>query len=258
MTADPGGPARLRVRPVQAAYRQVAEQLRDQIVSGALPSGSRLPSETELGSMFGVSRSTVREALRQLASQHLIDTTRGATGGSFVAAPDAGLIADNLGGSLGLLVNSRSMSVDNLLEARLLLEPHAARLAAERATAEDLDELRRTVERTGHLDPDEGFTVHWDFHTTLVSISGNPLLHVMCQPINVVLSGRMHRDRVARQAWEGIDEDHAKVYEAVAGGEADTAEDPGARTPPEPPPALRAHGGLAASFSRGTSFRGCG
>ncbi|MFR9728354.1 FadR/GntR family transcriptional regulator [Saccharopolyspora sp. MS10] len=218
------GSARLRVRPVQAAYRQVAEQLRTQIVSGALPSGSRLPSETELGSMFGVSRSTVREALRQLASQHLIDTTRGVTGGSFVASPDAGAIADNLGGSLGLLVNSRTMSVDHLLEARLLLEPYAARQAAERATPEDLEALARTVGRTGHLDPDDGFTVHWDFHTTLVSISGNPLLHVMCSPINAVLRGRMHRDRVGRQAWESIDEDHAKVYEAVAGGEAETAE----------------------------------
>ncbi|MEU6130802.1 FadR/GntR family transcriptional regulator [Saccharopolyspora sp. NPDC047091] len=219
-----GESAKLRVRPVQAAYRQVAEQLRDQIVSGALPSGSRLPSETELGSMFGVSRSTVREALRQLASQHLIDTTRGVTGGSFVAAPDAGLIADNLGGSLGLLVNSRGMTVDNLIEARLLLEPNAARLAAERADEDGLAELRRTVEGTGHLDPDEGFTVHWDFHTTLVSISGNPLLHVMCSPINAVLRGRMHRDRISRPAWDGIDEDHVKIYEAVAGGEADIAE----------------------------------
>ncbi len=223
MTADDG--AKLRVRPVQAAYRQVAEQLRDQIVSGALPSGAKLPSEAELGGMFGVSRSTVREALRLLASQHLIDTARGVTGGSFVASPDAGAVAEHLGGTLGLLVNARNMSVDNLLEARLLLEPPAARLAAERADAADLAELRETTEKTGHLHPDEGFAVHWDFHTTLVAASGNPLLRMMCQPVNAVLRTRLHRERVAREVWENIDAEHARVHEAVAAGDAGTAEE---------------------------------
>ncbi|MBB4689404.1 FadR/GntR family transcriptional regulator [Amycolatopsis jiangsuensis] len=214
----------LRVQRVQAAYRQVANQLREQIIGGALPTGTRLPSEAELCTMFGVSRSTVREALRLLASQQLIDTTRGVTGGSFVAAPDAGAVAENLGGTLGLLVNTNSLSVDNLVEARLMIEPPAARLAAERAGEVDLESLRRTLEQTAQLHPDKGFVLHWDFHTTLVSVTGNPLLRLMCQPVNSVLRSRLHRERVDPRRWAEIDADHERIYAAVAGGDGDAAE----------------------------------
>ncbi|MDQ0381526.1 FadR/GntR family transcriptional regulator [Amycolatopsis thermophila] len=214
----------LRVRRVQAAYVQVANQLREQIIGGALPTGTRLPSEAELCTLFGVSRSTVREALRLLASQQLIDTTRGVTGGSFVAAPDTGTVAENLGGTLGLLVNANNLSVDNLIEARLLIEPPAARFAAERAGEVDLESLRRTMDETAQLHPDKGFVLHWDFHTTLVSITGNPLLRLMCQPVNVVLRSRLHRERVAPERWAEIDADHERIYEAVAAGDGETAE----------------------------------
>jgi GntR family transcriptional repressor for pyruvate dehydrogenase complex len=90
-----------RVRP---AYRQVADELRNQIVAGLLPAGHRLPNEAELSRAFGVSRSTVREALRVLTSQHLIETLRGVRGGSFVAAPDPARMVEDIGGALGVLV----------------------------------------------------------------------------------------------------------------------------------------------------------
>ena len=72
------------------AYQTLADDLRAQIVAGRLRPGERLPTEPQLCARFGLSRSTVREALRLLASQHLIVTTRGVTGGSFVAQPSAG------------------------------------------------------------------------------------------------------------------------------------------------------------------------
>jgi DNA-binding transcriptional MocR family regulator len=90
-----------RVRP---AYRQVADELRSQIMRGALAPGERLPSEAELSRAFGVSRSTVREALRSLTSQHLIETLRGVQGGSFVAAPDPARVVEDVGSALGVLV----------------------------------------------------------------------------------------------------------------------------------------------------------
>lgn len=224
MSDDPAPSSGLRVRRVRAAYRQVADQLREQILTGELASGTRLPSESELARLFGVSRSTVREALRVLASQHLIDTTRGVTGGSFVSNPDTESVADNLGGTLGLLVSTQSMTVSDLLEARLILEPSAARLATERADAEALELLRATVASTSELAPARGFVVHWDFHTTLVSATGNPLLQLMCRPINQVLRSRLDRDRLGRSEWERVDSDHVEIYEAVASGDADAAE----------------------------------
>jgi GntR family transcriptional repressor for pyruvate dehydrogenase complex len=70
----------LGIQPVKTAYQQVADQLRSLILGGDLSPGDRLPPESELIELFGVSRGTVREALRALASQGLITTSRGATG----------------------------------------------------------------------------------------------------------------------------------------------------------------------------------
>jgi DNA-binding GntR family transcriptional regulator len=89
-----------RVRP---AYQQVADQLRDRILDGSLTSGDRLPTEIELSEIFGVSRSTIREALRVLASKDLIRTTRGTTGGTFVARVQFDQVSDYLEMSLGLM-----------------------------------------------------------------------------------------------------------------------------------------------------------
>lgn len=219
-----GGRHGLQVQRVQSAYRQVADQLKEQIVTGVLVVGTRLPSESELAKLFGVSRSTVREALRLLASQQLIDTTRGVTGGSFVSTPDTSSVAENLGGSLGLLVNAQNLTIANLLEARLILEPSAARLAAERADPEMLERLHGTIESTSKLAPARGFVVHWDFHSTLVAATANPLLEMMCHPINVVLRTQIHRDRVAREVWDEVDQDHVRIYEAVAANDPDAAE----------------------------------
>src|SRR5580692_10661470 len=76
--SDPLGVSRIR-----PAYEQVADQLRELIVGGTLKQGERLPATPELASMFGVGRSTVREALRQLSSQNLINAVRGSKGGSY-------------------------------------------------------------------------------------------------------------------------------------------------------------------------------
>ncbi|MGH3039100.1 MAG: FadR/GntR family transcriptional regulator, partial [Gaiellaceae bacterium] len=75
------------VRRVRKAYEQVNDQLRELIVSGELAPGERLPNEAVLAREFGVSRATVREALRILTAQNLIRTTKGAGGGSYVTLP---------------------------------------------------------------------------------------------------------------------------------------------------------------------------
>src|SRR5436190_23187010 len=104
------------------AYQQLADELREQITSGRLRPGQRLPTEPELCLRSGVSRSTVREALRLLASQHLIVTTRGVTGGSYVAKPDAATLAASLARGVNLLVTATPVGSDELMEVRDLLE----------------------------------------------------------------------------------------------------------------------------------------
>src|SRR5436305_15318827 len=100
------------------AYRLLADGLREQTTSGQLRPGERLPTEPELCVRTGVSRSTVREALRLLASQHLIVTTRGVTGGSYVAQPDPATLAESLTGGVRMLLACTPVGVNEPMEGR--------------------------------------------------------------------------------------------------------------------------------------------
>ena len=85
------------------AYQELANRLRDQILAGTFTPGDRLPIEPELSALYGVSRSTVREALRVLSSQNLVTTVRGVTGGTFVIRPEPDQISSYLQASFSLL-----------------------------------------------------------------------------------------------------------------------------------------------------------
>jgi GntR family transcriptional regulator, transcriptional repressor for pyruvate dehydrogenase complex len=233
-TADSGEPvpperaapvARLRVQRVRPAYRQVADDLRGQIMRGAVGAGERLPSESELATAFGVSRSTVREALRVLASQHLIETRRGVRGGSFVAAPDPARIVEDIGGALGVLVTTPHLRMEDLLEARLLLEPAAARLAAQRADTETVEAVRSAASAPEDPDDPSGFVPHLDFHTTVLMATGNTMFTMMGQPVHDVLRTRLDRDRVGREEWAAVDDCHRDIAEHIAAGEDGAAEE---------------------------------
>lgn len=224
-TADTAPPtARLRVQRVRPAYRQVADDLRAQIMRGAVAAGERLPSEPDLAHAFGVSRSTVREALRVLASQHLIETRRGVRGGSFVAAPDPARVVEDVGGALGVLVSTPHLRLEDLLEARLLLEPAAARLAAQRADAETVEAVRVAAEAPHDPEDPSGFGPHLDFHTTVLMATGNLMFTMMGQPVHDVLRTQLDRD-VARREWEQVDECHGVIAGHIARGEDTAAEE---------------------------------
>ncbi|GAA4615123.1 FadR/GntR family transcriptional regulator [Saccharopolyspora hordei] len=215
----------MQVQRVRPAYRQVADELRSQIMCGLLKPGARLPAESELTGMFGASRSTVREALRVLASQHLIETRRGVRGGSFVVAPDPSQLVDDLGGLLGVLVATPQLGIGDLLEARLLLEPAAARLAAQRADRDTADALRATAAAPRDSRDPSGFVTHMDFHTMILMATGNLMFTMMGQPVSDVLRTRLDRAAVAQEQWQNVDACHIAIAEHIANGEAERAED---------------------------------
>ena len=110
-----------------------------------LEPGARLPPKLSSRPSSGVSRPTVREALRLLAAQGLIRTAKGATGGSYITVPTAGHLSDSLRSGIGLLAATRDVSLDELMEARLLLEVPAARLAARRRSEAAIEQLRAAI-----------------------------------------------------------------------------------------------------------------
>jgi DNA-binding FadR family transcriptional regulator len=177
-----------RVRVPKAA-ELIADAIRAQIAAGALRPGEPLPNESELLRHFAVARPTVREALRILEAERLVEVVRGARGGARVRQPDVRAAA----GHLALLLQLQGATIADVYEVRLMLEPSAARLAALRAPAETaralaavIDEEERVVAQGQSL-----ASLAMRFQEALVDASGNATL---------ILLVRLLHDLVARQA----------------------------------------------------------
>jgi GntR family transcriptional repressor for pyruvate dehydrogenase complex len=203
---------------------QVADQLRELIVTGVLAPDSRLPREEDLTRSLGVSRATVREALRTLAGQSLIRTARGPTGGTFVSVPSVDHVADFMRSSLTLLSESRTVSLDQLIEARELIEIPAARLAASRRADADLERLDNAIpgELTA-MGTGEQFAHNRDFHCVVLDLCANPLLSIAAQPLFSVLQTRLVREALGERFHRSINEHHRRISAAIAVGDPDAA-----------------------------------
>jgi len=205
------------------AYARVAAQLREMILSGVVAPGQRLPVEAELADQFSVSRSTIREALRVLTSEHLVATTRGVTGGTFVSEPRADAIAGSLALGIDFLTTRSDVTAEELLEAREALELPAARLAAIRRTPRDLRSMALTLPDDADVDRLHRFAGNRTFHDAVMEASGNRILSVLAGPLYSVLRERFLRDRPPRAFWQEVMEHHHKIYDAIASGDPDSA-----------------------------------
>jgi GntR family transcriptional repressor for pyruvate dehydrogenase complex len=206
------------------AYQLLAEALRKRILDRELAPGEKLPVEPDLSAEYGVSRSTVREALRVLTSQNLVTTTRGMSGGSFVAYPKPEQISNYLEASLGLLALSEDVPVDALLEARDMLEVPAAGLAAARRSATDLERMRHALfDPAASVDTDRLLEHNRAFHMALLRATGNPLVDVLARAVYGVLNGRFLHARATPTFWSQVVRDHRLILAAVEAGDAAAA-----------------------------------
>ncbi len=233
MTKTAPGPLRpverasdaMPVRRVRKAYEQVADQLRELIVSGRLTRGERLPNETVLAREFGVSRATVREALRLLTAQSLIRTAKGAGGGTYVTMPTVDHVSEFLNSALELLAAAKHVTLDELLEAREALEVPAARLAALRRTERAVERLEATIPPDpARLAPTEQFVYNADFHTSVIAASGNAFLMMAAQPLFSILQTNLARSSLGARFHREINQQHRAIVAAVDGGDAKLAE----------------------------------
>ena len=202
----------------------MAERLRQSVVHGELQPGERLPNEAALATDFGVSRATVREALRVLAAQNLIRTAKGAGGGSYVTLPSVDHISEFLTANIGLLTDARDVSLEELLEARELLEVPAARLAAERRNEEELERLRDAIpDEPLRLGTQRQFVYNKDFHLAVLEGCRNALLLIAAQPVFEVLQRNLARSKLGARFHRTINEHHRGIAAAIEAGDADAA-----------------------------------
>src|SRR5215213_10953127 len=115
---------------IARASSSIADQIRAAILSGRLEQGERLPPERELAEQFGVSRVTVRDALRALEAMGLIDVRVGARGGAFITVPTGSVV----GQTMSDMMMMQALSPEDIVEARLVVELGTVTLACARAT----------------------------------------------------------------------------------------------------------------------------
>lgn len=201
----------------------IADQIRIAVINGSLPAGERLPGESELARQFNVSRGTIREALRQLASQSLIQTTRGVNGGSFVTHPSPAHIQRSLGTSLSILAGGDVATVEWMNEAREMLEIPAVGLAALRHHAVDLEAIDATLDSNAAGGKATAETQH-GFHAAVVKATGNTMLEIMLRPLFDVLDSKLADFRFTPEFITEVDQDHRRIADAIRQRDAEAAE----------------------------------
>jgi GntR family transcriptional repressor for pyruvate dehydrogenase complex len=176
-TTDAGNAPRFETVHADAS-EQIAHAIRLYIERGGLQPGDRIGTEHELSREFGVSRPTLREGLRRLAGSHLIRVQKGRAGGVFVEnTPNAG-IGHHVSESIAAMLESESVTLCELLEARMFLEVPLAGLAAERADEATIAALTQAIADAVGKDPagDEFRLADARFHQTIAVTAGNDLL----------------------------------------------------------------------------------
>jgi GntR family transcriptional regulator, transcriptional repressor for pyruvate dehydrogenase complex len=201
---------------------QIVAQISDLIRRGQLTPGDRLPAERELVTTFGVSRVTVRDALRVLEVMGLVEIRVGSAGGAFVTTPSP----DVIGQTLSNMLVMRSFEPEQIAEVRLVLELGIFDLVTERITAEDLDELRELCElsreklEAGAYDT----ALSVQFHSRLAAGAHNPAISMISEAFSGPLSmAAIRAKEVRRNAHERTVEEHSAIVDALVAGDVDTA-----------------------------------
>jgi GntR family transcriptional repressor for pyruvate dehydrogenase complex len=208
-------------------YELVLARIEDQIVAGNLQVGDRLPAERDLATQLGVSRSSVREAVRILQAQGVVTSTvgTGPQSGTVVAA----MPAEALTRMLRLHLALSSFELAELIDARVTLERSSARLAARLATEEDLSQMRALLEQMD--DPsaprDQFNALDTSFHMALARASHNRLVSDVTGALRNSLSGLIQESLGSIADWDSVRmslvRDHHAIFEAVQDGDADAA-----------------------------------
>ncbi|MFB9073145.1 FadR/GntR family transcriptional regulator [Citricoccus parietis] len=171
------------VRP-RRAVDDIIEQIRGRIQSNELKPGQKLPSERELAEQMGVSRNTVREAIRMLEVSGLVTLKKGATGGAFLTASNATALSQNLLDGMSL----KQFDIKELIDVRLVLENYVVDQACELATGEEIEELAAVADASNRAETDvpeweDRLTLHIDFHQKLTSMAHNGVAETLMGPL---------------------------------------------------------------------------
>jgi GntR family transcriptional repressor for pyruvate dehydrogenase complex len=173
------------IAPPKKRYEQVVESLEKVIVQSA--EDEKLPSEQELAERFNVSKAVIREALTVLKERGLVQPRNG--DGSYVSKPGTQTVAE----AVGRIIKTGRINDRNLHDTRLILETATARLAAIKASPEEIARLEATIEEMSDLGMPHGewLAIDMDFHVALAKAGGNELLAMFVEMMMLLLKKYM-------------------------------------------------------------------
>lgn len=191
----------------------IISQIREAILNGTLKPGDRLPPEKVLVSNFGVSKHTLREALRSLEVMGFLEVRKGAAGGAVVLEVDMKTTRDSIANFLYF----QNISVRDLSEVRKFIEPHLARLAAERMTPEELDELTAIHQSclAAMAQGDLTYAHDMAFHDAIARASRNPVFIMIQDFVNSMLADTKQHLKPSLDFLREVHDAHDRILQAM-------------------------------------------
>ncbi|MFI6073504.1 FadR/GntR family transcriptional regulator [Actinoplanes sp. NPDC051343] len=199
---------------------EAISKIKEMIVSGALRPGDRLPKEADLAERLGLSRNSLREAVKALSMIRVLDVRQG--DGTYVTSLEPHLLLDLLGFVVDFHTDDAVM---HFLEVRRLLEPAATALAAQRMSADDVEKLQSVLDELGSEPSIEALVANdLEFHRRIAAGAGNPVLSSLLDGISgPTTRARIWRGLTQQGAAERTREQHQAIVDAIAAGQPDLA-----------------------------------
>jgi len=191
---------------------QIAEMIQEKILKQRLQQGTRLPTERELAEEFQVSRTVIREAIRELEVAGLVRIKKGPKGGIFI---------DNayrkpLSASLRKLITSGWINVDHILEVRMLIEPYIASQASLKAKKSDIEEIRSLLQNSSMNLDDVALLKknNIEFHLLIAKASGNPVFSILMRSVMDILE-EIARDFLVLSIERDFLQAHKEIFDLI-------------------------------------------
>jgi GntR family transcriptional repressor for pyruvate dehydrogenase complex len=201
--------------PIQSerTSKLVENQIKQAIFESHFAPGDKMPSERELAEIFAVSRGAVQEALHSLEKSGLIIIKKGVKGGSYVAQADTNLVVN----SLKDLFQLKQVSLEDIRQVRLVIEPPLCAIAAEKATQNDIERLEEWNKKLHSAFCAGNPVLEHDprIHTLIAEISGNPLFIIILKALMEVHAHRMLSIPLSDEVKRDIIHHHETIIDAL-------------------------------------------
>jgi GntR family transcriptional regulator, transcriptional repressor for pyruvate dehydrogenase complex len=211
--------SRRTVRPPRVTEGAI-DKIRERIISGAWGPGDRLPRESELAAELGLSRNSLREAVRALSQLRVLEVRQG--DGTYVSSLEPGLLLESTGFISHLLLGDTEVE---LYEVRRILEAAAASLAAGRIDAHEKGELAQSLDRMRDArNVEELVEADVAFHAVIAKAAGNTVLTSLLASLATrTMRARLWHGREADGALNETRDEHRRIYDAIIAGDPELA-----------------------------------